>query len=272
MSVKPVSPLNLDRYELKYLIPYSLVEPISQYVSLYCEMDYYSQISHDSFYTINSLYLDTPSFLFYRNKELGEQDFSLRIRSYGDQPKAPFFFECKMKNREFSKKRRGKVPIANFGDIFDRPELVKDFDPYQDKNLTFFINLANSYNARPVILSQYRRRAFLSTCDDYARVTFDRSMRYMREDTFNVMPDEARMTNYDHPDSFEAPGRNVVLELKCEQKIPVWMIDLVRTFGLVRDSFSKFQGSMLECYGPSSHDFAYDRIRHLDLQGLKRFG
>ena len=84
MTAKAVSPLNLDRYELKYRIPISLIDPITDYVNNYCEMDYYSQISPGGFYIINSLYLDSMNMMMMR-RPLGPEFAysSFRIRSYG---------------------------------------------------------------------------------------------------------------------------------------------------------------------------------------------
>lgn len=262
MAVGPVSPLVLERYELKYLIPFSMVEPISRYVEAFCDMDYYSQISPDHFYTINSLYFETPNYHFIRAKENLTGKMSLRVRSYGDKPKAPYYFETKEKTAEFSKKRRGRVPFENWGDLFLNPENIKDFDPTQDPHLMHFMGLVSTYGASPMILTQYRRKAYLSTVDDYARITFDRSLRYRMETGYDVIPREAEMLNYDHPDTFGMPGVNVILELKCERKIPVWMVDLIKRFDLVRRGFSKFEGSMRECYSPQGfEDFAGGRIQ-----------
>lgn len=261
MAQGPVSPLTLERYELKYLIHESMVEPIARYVATFCEMDYYSQISPDGFYTINSLYFDTPGFHLLKAKENQTARFSLRVRSYGDDPKPPYYFETKEKVQEFSKKRRGKVPLENWGAIFTEPQTVRDFDFEADPHIRYFLGLVSSYGASPVILTQYRRLAFLSTVDDYARVTFDKTLRYRRETDYNVAPTERSMLNYDHPDTFGCPGANVILELKCERKVPVWFVDLIKRFDLVRQGFSKFGGSMTECYstqGPG--DFVYGRV------------
>ena len=261
MAIGPVSPSVLERYELKYLIPFSMVEPISRYVEIFCEMDYYSQISHDGFYTINSLYFETPNFFFMRNKANDTGRFSLRVRSYGDKPKAPYYFETKEKIADFSKKRRGKVPLENWSDVFLNPEALGSFDPRADKHTDYFVNLIRTYNAHPMILTQYRRRAYLSTLDDYARVTFDRQLCYREETRYNVDPNDGTMLNYDHPDTFGYPGVNVILELKCERKIPVWIVDLIRRFNLMRMGFSKFEGSMLECYSLAGvEDFARGRV------------
>lgn len=261
MALKPVSPLNLERYELKFKIPFHLVDPITEYVSRYCEMDYYSQISPDGFYVINSLYLDTPNFHIYRRRETGEMEYSgFRIRSYGSDPKPPYYFESKQKNFDFCNKRRSKVSLENFGDLIEAPWRVKDFDPYADKNLRDFLEKAITFDLRPVIFTQYRRRALLSTVDDYARVTFDRDMRYMEETEYRIRPDESRMTHYDHPETFDQKGTggNVVLELKCERKIPLWMIDIIRVFNLERSNFSKFKNSVYECYGRPNELIAQD--------------
>lgn len=261
MQSGPVSPTVMDRYELKYLIPLSMVEPISRYVEMYCNMDYYSQISPDGFYTINSLYFETPNFFFMRNKVNHTNRFSVRVRSYGDAPQAPYYCETKEKIGNFSKKRRGKVNFENWQDIFLQPETLENFEASADPHLHYFLSLVQMHNAHPMILTQYRRRAYLSNIDDYARVTFDRSMCYREETRYNVDPREGTMLNYDHPDTFGYSGLNVVLELKCERKIPVWLMDLIRRFDLTRMGFSKFEGSMIECYSHLGLDeFARGRI------------
>lgn len=261
MATGPVSPLVLERYELKYLIPFHLVAPISAHVEKYCELDYYSRISPDGFYTINSLYFETPNYHFLRAKENQTARFSLRVRSYGDTPQAPYYFETKEKIGDFSKKRRGRVPFENWQDLFLNPEGVKDFDPSADANLAHFLKLVDEYGASPAILTQYRRKAYLSTIDDYARVTFDRSLRYRAETGYDVIPTESTMLNYDHSETFGRPGVNVILELKCERKVPVWLVDLIHRFELVREGFSKFEGSMVECYSPPGTDeFTRSRV------------
>jgi hypothetical protein len=245
MSGTPVSPLVLERYELKYLIPFAMVEPISRYVETYCEMDYYSQISPDLYYTINSLYLDTPGLYLFTNKEMaGAYSFNMRVRSYGDRPKAPYFFEIKYKIREFVRKNRAMVDLDNWMDPLIEGFTPANLQPESYDNFQDFQYMKWTYNVEPVILTQYRRKAYLSRIDDYARVTFDRDLRFQEEFEWNVTPCDELMCHYDHPESFEAPGQNVILELKCEKKIPYWMVDLITKFDLELANFSKFGNSM----------------------------
>ncbi|MEK2646686.1 polyphosphate polymerase domain-containing protein [Bdellovibrio sp. BCCA] len=245
-----VSPLNLERYELKYLISPELIDPISRFVESYCSMDYYSVIQSDHFYTINSLYLDSPSLYLLRYKEsAGAFSFNVRIRSYGEGTEPPYFFEVKYKLREFVRKKRAKVLLKDWRNILENECLPNGMDPYSLTNLEDFLHLKMTYNLGPVILTQYRRKAYLSEVDDYARVTFDRDLRYQEMTDWCVSPHEKSLCHYDHPDSFEEPGKNVVLELKCEKKIPLWMVELIRRFELVGGSFSKFGNSMATYLG-----------------------
>ncbi|MES2856188.1 MAG: polyphosphate polymerase domain-containing protein [Bdellovibrionota bacterium] len=248
-----VSPLFLERYELKYVIPISLVEPICRFIEPYVEMDYYSQISPDKYYTINSLYLDTPTLYFLRQKDMGLTNrFSMRIRSYGDGSKPPYFFETKYKVREFVKKKRGKVKFTNWNELFGDREAVEELlatvEPDSRANVEHFLNLTLTYNTSPVILTQYRRLAFLSTIDDYARVTFDRDLRYAEENRLIIDANDRVLSHYDHPDAFLDSGTNVILELKAERKVPQWIIDVIQKFNLTQGSFSKFGNSMETMY------------------------
>ncbi|WP_413582305.1 VTC domain-containing protein [Bdellovibrio sp. HCB288] len=235
---------------MKYLIPVSMVEPISRFVETYCEMDYYSTISSDKHYTINSLYLDTPSLYLLRFKESANAfNFNMRIRSYGDNPKPPYFFEIKYKLQEFVRKKRALVHEENWAEILEWGTIPEHIKESSRGNLEEFLRVKMTYNTAPVILTQYRRKAYLSVVDDYARVTFDRDLRFQEMNDWRVKPDEQLLSHYDHPASFEQPDCNVILELKCEKKIPYWMVDLIRHFQLEGGSFSKFGNSMMTHLG-----------------------
>jgi hypothetical protein len=247
----PVSPLSVERYELKYLIPISAVEPISKYVENFCDLDYFSKISPDKHYNINSLYFDTPSFLLTRKKENNDPNaFNLRIRNYGEGDGAPYFFETKQKIQGFSVKKRGKVEIENFQDLILQPDNVNQFKYNRDPNVQLFLQRLMAYGAEPMVLTTYRRKAYFSMVDNYVRVTFDRGLQFQKADGFSMRPNPDLMSHYDHPESFLGTrGANIVLELKCEKKIPMWMIDMIRYFGLQRQSFSKFRNAIYDCYG-----------------------
>jgi len=249
MSDKFISPLLLERYELKYLIPFDMIEDISRFVEMYCELDPYSAREEDNFYKVNNIYLDSPSYLFLQKRLSGiDHRFNLRLRAYGDDPVFPFFCEVKHKTCGIVKKRRAKIFEDNWQEIFSEGlfgmedgAVLNDTDDYR----AHFLRLAYVHNAEPKVFTQYRRKAYASVVDDYARVTFDRDLRYQRRDTYDLRPIEDALSHYDNPINF-TDDNNIILELKCTTQVPKWFMDMITIFGLERTSFSKYVTGVTE--------------------------
>lgn len=255
-SIQKEIPSLLERFELKYLIPESMVDPISNFASIYCDLDKYSEKSRDGFYSVNSLYLDSPGFLFLNKRMSGaENRFNMRIRSYDSRSGIPCFLEIKQKRSGISKKFRAAVFDENWHRLFDTPgyALRGDMDGDSASKRDLFLRVALSHNAEPKILTSYRRKAYISNVDDYARVTFDKELRYQPETRYNLIPDEGIMVPYDNSANFD-PECSVILELKCiTTQVPQWFLDLIAHFNLERGSFSKYVTSMresLQCFSP----------------------
>ncbi len=248
------SPLLFERYELKFHIPLTMVDEISRYVEIFCELDPYSSREEDSYYKVNNIYLDSPNFLFLQKRLSGmDHRFNLRLRSYGDNPVFPYFCEAKHKTCGIVKKKRAKIFEKNWQDTFvngnfelDEGAVLANGEDYK----AHFLRLAYIHNAEPKIFTQYRRKAYASNVDDYARVTFDRDLRYEKRDTFDLTPTEGRLSHYDNPLNFNSET-NVVLELKCTTQVPKWFIDMITMFNLERTSFSKYVNGVRELI----HDF-----------------
>jgi len=246
MSSNKVSPLFLERYEMKYLIHKDLVAPICAYIEPYCVEDAYARNSPDGTYRVNSLYFDTRNFQFINRKEQQiASRFNIRLRSYGDNPVPPYFFEIKYKTQGFVRKFRYPIASTNPEDIYNLDFLSGKIDDKRFKNANLYLHLAYSYGIEPKFLTTYRRKAFLSFVDDYARVTFDMDLKYAAEDTYNVNPALAPMRNYDNELLFDGQ-ENVILELKATTQVPLWMLDLIKKFDLKRVGFSKYHSSYLD--------------------------
>ncbi|SLM31697.1 conserved hypothetical protein [Desulfamplus magnetovallimortis] len=126
-------------------------------------------------------------------------------------------------------------------------------------NADLFIRLVCSYQAAPRILTHYRRKAFISDVDDYARVTFDMNLSSQPEERFNLIPDEKEMSGYDNETVFD-PDCSVILELKCySTQVPLWMLDLIRCFDLKQGSFSKYATSITQVFGSFQYNTG-DRV------------
>lgn len=242
-----ITPVTLERYEKKYIIHPSLVEPISKFASIYCSLDKYSEASDDKFYQVNNLYFDSPQYTFLQNRiNEAETRFNLRIRSYGDNPTPPFFCEIKQKRGGYIRKYRGKLESEHW--IDDLTDSTSEAINRQDqaKNVRLFKKLLHSYNASPKVLTNYRRKAYISNHEEYARLTFDIELKYMEQINYELAPIDHLMTFYDHQLNFDI-GASVILELKCyTTHVPFWMIDLVRYFELAQTGFSKYATGVIE--------------------------
>ena len=242
---RDIPPL-LERFELKYQIPMEMVAPISKFVSVYCRLDRHSQEAPGGYYPVVSLYLDSPAYTFLERRRQGaEKRFNMRIRSYGSPSGIPCYFEIKQKTGQIVKKFRAAVQDQRWPAMLTSPGADWNQETgWGNDNLRLFCSLALSYNTTPKVLTQYLRKAYVSEVDDYARVTFDRELKFQPRDTYKVVVDESEMIHHDHEACFE-PGTSVILELKCPTRsVPLWMLDLIRCFDLKQGSFSKYAAGM----------------------------
>jgi hypothetical protein len=236
--------MNLTRREIKYQIPLELVGPICRFIEPFCEIDKYSKRSPDLYYTINSLYLDNDKRLLIERKRANISNrYSMRIRTYGDNPVYPGFMEVKAKVDQMINKRRSAITtpdtIAFLKTGHADPNNPDLKHPYMQNACYKIIRLG----LKPVMMTQYRRKAYFGLFDEYSRITFDRQMRCYPESEYNIMPDNSRFVNYDHEEQYGTGDGNVVLELKCELKVPAYFQALIKKFNLRHSSFSKFDSS-----------------------------
>jgi hypothetical protein len=259
LSLLSSTPPVLERYELKYVIPWSLVEPIRRFVAPYCVLDNHSQEVDGHFYPVNSLYLDSPGFRFLKLRMWGaDRRFNMRIRSYGDGRTGPYFAEIKYRTPTSINKYRTRVSLFEWPGFMGNPGTASREQPVTDaRNRTLFLRLIESYAVEAKIFTCYKRLAFVSLIDSYARVTFDINLRYrlqthlLSENPWSLEPDQ-NCINYDTHGTFgDEPwhGDNVILELKTAAgEVPLWMMELIRRFQLQRVGFSKYMNSSLLGY------------------------
>ncbi|MCK9182554.1 MAG: polyphosphate polymerase domain-containing protein [Fibrobacteraceae bacterium] len=240
----------LERFELKYHIPVEMTDDIGRFIAPYCEEDYYSKITPGGFYWITNLYLDSPkwTFLSWRKAQLLDR-FNMRVRCYGEHPKqdGTFHFEVKRKLGSVGYKSRATINGENPSFVWENPESKWPCKTDKDrKYLHDFIYKTTAYNARPRLLTQYKRRAWFGLNEEYSRVTIDTDMRFREENGFDYSVDPAYMWSTGLPRFFER-NCNAVLELKCPAlQVPFWMLDLIRHFNLKHGGFSKFGNAAAE--------------------------
>jgi hypothetical protein len=229
--------MQLQRWELKYLVPEELALALRDFVSNYLELDEYGVGRPNLSYTIHNLYLDSDDLRIYWGTINGNKNrYKLRIRFYEDSPGSPIFFEIKRRMNEAIMKQRGgvkrhAVEAVLAGQIPHTSELVKD-DVRQAAAIQRFIELMNDTRSGPVAHVYYEREAWISPHDNSVRVTFDRNVLISPEFT-------SRFTaEMDAPTSVFGPV--VILELKFTGRFPDWFAEMVRIFGLRQASASKY--------------------------------
>jgi hypothetical protein len=232
-----------QRYEYKYVIPPGLMEPIRAFIRPYCEMDRFAARETEQFYTITSLYFDTNGYKTYWDKEQEVPvRFKLRVRTYGNECDGPVKFEVKRRFNEVSRKTRVGVPPENWPHLLVAPVngFAADFRPSARAAFDDFVLLTRTLGAGPKMLVRYQRQAFTSRIDRYVRITFDRRLQFQPGRTYDLKGGARNWAFSDDPVSLDESGSCVILELKFMTRAPVWLVDLVRRFGLIRRGFSKY--------------------------------
>jgi SPX domain protein involved in polyphosphate accumulation len=254
MAVLAALPPVIERHELKYTIPYSYVEPISKFVAPYCSLDHHTALANDHFYLVNSLYFDTIGLEFLKQRIEGKDGrFNMRVRCYGDQSEPPYFIEIKRKTGVSSMKYRAAAGKDEWPNILTDPtyRVPKSSSSKDKMNKELFLRLATSYAIEPKVFTQYKRRAFFSTVDDYARITMDICMKYRVQSDYNLKPCK-NMVSYDNQTIYSTDNvgnESVILELKCNiGRVPLWMLDLITRFNLKQQGFSKYLNSSIVGY------------------------
>lgn len=229
--------MQLQRWELKYVVPEELALAVREFVRPYLELDEYGSKRADLSYTIHNLYLDSENLGIYWGTINGDKNrYKLRLRFYEDNPQAPVFFEIKRRMNEAILKqrsgiKRGSVEAVLAGQLPAPSELVSN-DPRQLVAIQRFVELMMRDRAVPVAHVRYDREAWISVVDNSVRVTMDRNVLISPEFV-------ARFSEQmDNPTCVF--GKLVILELKFTGRFPDWFKELVRIFGLRQGSASKY--------------------------------
>jgi len=237
-----------ERHENKYLIHPDQVAPIRAYARMFCDRDRYGH-GNPPEYTVTTIQLDNDFFdLHYAKEREVLSRFKLRVRTYGDPGSAPVFMEIKRKYRQTIVKSRVFIPFDAWSeDLVFNPRLTLDFSSAKEEEAFLeFVRLCREIGARPKTIIRYVRECYLSRCDRYARVTFDRKLEYQPTTSWTDWGRSGRWIPMDTPvaQGQGFPYSAVVLELKCLSDAPVWMQGLIETFDLVRTGNCKYSTAL----------------------------
>ncbi len=246
-SIQGNTETQIDRYEMKYLVHANLVPLIREFIAPFVAPDQNTTGDPPS-YTATTLQIDSiNSTLHYAKQRDVDARFKLRIRTYGFDGKTPYFFELKRKINGMIYKSRAVVSARDYcKDMVVRPsKMVFLKDASEQLNLLDLIRLTKAIGGIPAVYLRYERECYVGHGKEYARVTFDRNMRYRPALNSWVFPlAEPKWYQMDSATLQARDFSGSMLELKCTGEAPHWMLECVERFNLVPAGHCKFSMAM----------------------------
>ena len=228
---------SFNRYEYKYVLRQDQALALLADAAAFTRPD--PNDPEGAGYPVHSLYWDTPDLAFFWEKLDGiKVRRKLRFRHYagGDE----VFVEIKQRIDRTIQKRRARMPRAAAERLFapgalaalasgEREAHAETDDPVLHEALS----LCARQRLAPTIAVAYRRRARFGLWEPDLRITFDTHLVY---DTTGLaigaeVTGDARAI---------LDPRLCVLEIKFDDRVPIWLVRLVEHHGLEIRRFSKY--------------------------------
>ena len=223
-----------NRFELKYVISLQQAERIKTGLRRYLIPDEHGHTNGR--YTLSSLYYDSPDLRCYRENEHGLKfRRKLRIRCYetGDvfTDESPVFVEIKQRYDRVTQKRRTIMPYYEALRLCNDRQMP-DHGPGDKTLIEEIYVFLWQYNLRPASIVHYDRQAFVGTEYDIGlRLTFDTSLSFQAH----------QLHLHEQPSGLPMlPASSVVMEIKVNERIPYWLIDMIAVHNLQRVGVSKY--------------------------------
>ncbi len=221
-----------SRYELKYLIPYSVYEQLTPYLLDRMRFDKFGEKGR---YNIVSLYFDSNDKKIYyetRNKLRFRQKLRLRVYDNAHLESAAFL-EVKQKYNNVVNKRRTKIKLKDAYHFLEErsPAFMEGYDVSNPQILNEVHRFRSLYELEPRVIVSYDRQALHGLYEDDLRVTFD----------FNLMCRDDNLRVEDGPVGDHFVDSNlVIMEVKVTHSVPLWLTRLLSEFECPKKSVSKF--------------------------------
>lgn len=225
--------LHFKRFEIKYQMPKSVADKMLPAFLKHMTWDPYAPGINKP-YNVISLYFDTPNMDCYLEKLAGVKSRKkLRIRTYyyDIKPETKVFFEIKKKVDMVILKDRFVTTYENLqtlfqNNFFNAKNLINR--QYWDDCEKFVYEL-KAKKMSPIVLVCYERKALQSKYDKNFRVTFDSKIRSTKTTRFNFQE------NF-----IDVFPETTILEVKFNNIMPYWFHEIITSYQLTREPFSKY--------------------------------
>lgn len=229
------------RYENKYILTISQKNKLLETISKHMSLDQYGRT------TIRNIYFDTPNYLLIRRSiEKPEYKEKLRIRSYIKATEdTNVFIELKKKYNHIVYKRRLALSLKETKDWL--LEDMKCYKPNQIVNeIDYFISFYK--DLKPSLFLAYEREAYYGIEEPSLRITFDDNI-LARINDISLQSDiygEALLKD-----------DQVLMEIKCNGGIPLWLTSVLSQEKIYKTSFSK--------YGKAYEKIIYPKLNKINI-------
>ncbi len=212
------------RYELKYMLTLEQKKRLLVAMKPYMKLDKYGRT------TIRNIYYDTDTYLLIRRSiEKPVYKEKLRIRSYSRaDDDSTVFVELKKKYKNVVYKRRICLPnseavawLSGEKHPNKRTQIANEID--------YFMELYGTLH--PTVFLSYEREAYYAKDGTGFRITFDENI-LCRQENLSLRSDAYG--------SSILPEGKVLMEIKCNGGIPLWMTQVLSKEKIYKTSFSKY--------------------------------
>lgn len=219
------------RKELKYLLTQEQTQIIKDELEKRLVLDSYCQ--DDGSYSVYNLYFDTEHDEII-NKSLAKPYYKekLRMRSYGaiTSDDDIVFLELKKKIDGVVNKRRATLTYNQAKNFLQNKAIPDNLSYINKQVLKEIIVFLNNNQASEKVFLSYERMTYLED-NSNLRITLDKNIRTRRSDIklqSNDIESELLKDN------------NHIMEIKCDDSMPLWLTSLLSNLKAYTCGFSKY--------------------------------
>lgn len=220
------------RFEFKYIVHESYLDRLRQAVMPFVDTDKFMDAGGKGHYTVRSIYFDTPRFDCFYEKIDGIRDRKkFRMRGYDEMTNdSRVFFEIKRKFNIPIEKERVNLLYSDAIEVFRDPNTTIEYSRAEGAR-HFMYHMMNK-RLMPVVNVIYEREAYLDKFYPGNRITLDKNLRSVSFPGIDDLFSEQGVRN--------SLPRHFILEVKFNRAFPQWMKPIQSSFGLLKQSASKY--------------------------------
>jgi len=220
---------SFNRFEIKYVVHRDVAAQFIRSLEGYVYADPNSD--DEGGYPIYSLYCDSAGLsLFWEKIEGIKYRRKVRFRRYGKSQDV--FLEIKQRVDRTLQKRRVRRPLDRVVETFCSGNGLDGHEQNHDQVSAEVFFLWNYYGLEPRMAISYRRRAFFAVFESDLRITLDTRVQYHSHDLDITRPFEVG--------KYVVEPELVIVEVKFNERVPLWLCKIISTYGLRHVRLSKY--------------------------------